>query len=77
VVEAVAIGWPMSDGTPHGIAAFVSGEGLSADAVRTAARAHLPAYMTPGRIEIVGDMPLNANGKIDRTALTDRLVDSA
>jgi amino acid adenylation domain-containing protein len=77
VVEAVAIGWPMRDGTPQGIAAFVSGEGLSADAVRTAARAHLPAYMTPGRIEIVGDMPLNANGKIDRTALTDRLVDSA
>lgn len=37
--------------------------------VRTAASERLPAYMIPKRIRFIGQMPLTANGKIDRKAL--------
>ena len=38
--------------------------------IRRHCRMHMPAYMTPADIQIVGQLPRNANGKPDRTALT-------
>jgi acyl-coenzyme A synthetase/AMP-(fatty) acid ligase len=73
VVQAVAVGWPVEDGHATGISAFVSGTELSAAALTEAAARVLPSYMVPNRVVFVGDMPLNANGKIDRRALTARL----
>lgn len=32
---------------------------------------HLPQYMLPARIEILDDLPRNANGKIDRSSLSN------
>jgi amino acid adenylation domain-containing protein len=68
VVEAIAAGWPVEDGRATGIVAFVSGS-ADLDALPKAAAAVLPDYMVPRRILRVDEMPLNANGKIDRKAL--------
>ncbi|HEX5223219.1 MAG TPA: amino acid adenylation domain-containing protein, partial [Verrucomicrobiae bacterium] len=43
--------------------------GLSEDELRMFLRTKLPDYMLPGVFVFVPAMPLNANGKIDRTAL--------
>ncbi|KAJ5957953.1 Beauvericin nonribosomal cyclodepsipeptide synthetase BEA1 [Penicillium viridicatum] len=37
--------------------------------LRNALRVMLPAYMIPARIRVLDEMPLNANGKVDRRAL--------
>ena len=68
-VEAVAVGWPIRDGSAEGIVAFVSGTGIDLDWTRAEARRRLPDYMVPKDIRVIDTMPLNANGKIDRNAL--------
>ena len=74
VVEAVAVGWPVEEGTAQGIVAFVSGAGIDRDRVLETARATLPDYMVPREIRLMDAMPLNPNGKIDRNALRDLLA---
>lgn len=69
VAQAIAIGWPMEDGVAQGIVAFVNGTEPDIDALRARAAGALPAYEVPQRIILMGDMPLNANGKVDRKAL--------
>lgn len=73
VVEAVALGWPVIDGSAEGIVAFVSGTGIDVDRINEGVRAVLPDYMAPRQIRPVDAMPLNANGKIDRNALAAAL----
>ena len=72
-VEAVAVGWPLEGSTAQGIVAFVSGTGIDLDTLRSDAATLLPDYMRPSEIHVVEKMPLNANGKIDRKALTETL----
>lgn len=72
-VEAVAIGWPIIDGSAEGIVAFVSGSEIDLDRTWQEARQRLPGYMVPKALHVVDAMPLNANGKIDRKALAARL----
>ncbi|MFJ4652870.1 non-ribosomal peptide synthase/polyketide synthase [Nocardia sp. NPDC088792] len=48
---------------------YVSGAGLSADAVLEHARALLPAYMVPAHLVVLKDMPRTSVGKLDRAAL--------
>jgi amino acid adenylation domain-containing protein len=74
VVEAIAVGWPVEDGVAQGVVAFVCGVGLSAETILETARGLLPRYMAPSRVTIVEEMPLNSNGKVDRTALADSLA---
>jgi acyl-coenzyme A synthetase/AMP-(fatty) acid ligase len=69
VVEAVAVGWPVEEGTALGIVAFVSGKDVDPSRLLEAVRARLPDYMAPREIRVVDTMPLNPNGKIDRNAL--------
>jgi acyl-coenzyme A synthetase/AMP-(fatty) acid ligase len=69
VVQAAAVGWPWEDGRALGIIAFVSGSVASTDALIKSAAAVLPDYMVPSRIVLLEELPLNANGKIDRALL--------
>lgn len=73
VVQAVAIGWPISESTAKGIVAFVSGAGIDLTELSNACKASLADYMVPSRIILIDDMPLNANGKVDRAALKAQL----
>jgi amino acid adenylation domain-containing protein len=74
VASAVALGWPVEEGSAQGIVAFVSGLEVDLDALMDAARQQLPVYMVPRTIYSVEAMPLNANGKIDRKEFIRRLV---
>jgi amino acid adenylation domain-containing protein len=73
VVQTVALGWPMSEGTATGIVAFVSGSGVDMGELQKACKALLADYMVPNKIILMDEMPLNANGKVDRAALKTRL----
>jgi len=60
-------------------AAFVvarPGTILTADDVLTWAREHVANYKVPRHVEIVAELPLNASGKVLKTALRDRLATS-
>jgi acyl-coenzyme A synthetase/AMP-(fatty) acid ligase len=72
-VQAVAVGWPVTDGSAEGIVAFVSGTNVDLDWIRQEAVRRLPAYMTPKEVRLIESMPLNANGKVDRLALAEML----
>jgi amino acid adenylation domain-containing protein len=73
VIDAIAIGHPVVDGTANGIVAFVTGANLEGPTLIEKVRATLPDYMTPKIIHVIAEWPLNANGKIDRNALKARL----
>ncbi|MBA2320245.1 MAG: D-alanine--poly(phosphoribitol) ligase, partial [Deltaproteobacteria bacterium] len=47
---------------------FVSGE-HDGRAVRKELAAALPSYMVPREIRVLPELPMNANGKVDRNAL--------
>jgi amino acid adenylation domain-containing protein len=73
VVQAVAMGWPVSEGTAKGIVAFVNGVEIDTAELKNACKASLSDYMVPSKIILMDDMPLNANGKVDRAALKTQL----
>lgn len=66
------IPWPVENATVGGIVAFVEGSGdaTAADEIRRQCEALLPIYMVPSRVLFIDNLPKNANGKIDRKALT-------
>jgi amino acid adenylation domain-containing protein len=74
VEHAVAIGWPAAGTAADGIVAFVSGNVDSVDELLGRAKAALPPYIVPRQIFTIAEMPLNANGKVDRQALKERLA---
>ncbi|MET0746579.1 MAG: AMP-binding protein [Rhizobium sp.] len=67
--HVAAVAWPLVDGAAKGIIGFSAGAGSSEDEIQRYLRQCLPGYMVPGAIHIVGDLPLNGNGKVDRKAL--------
>ena len=56
-----------------GIVAFVAAGSRSLDSAREWLAQRLPPYMVPSRLIEVDRLPLNTNGKIDRSALRARL----
>jgi acyl-CoA synthetase (AMP-forming)/AMP-acid ligase II len=66
---ASAVAWPMDNGVAGGIVTFVGAAVVDEAAVVSALRLRLPAYMLPSRVIALEDMPINANGKVDRRAL--------
>mgnify|MGYP003630827584 CR=1 FL=1 len=70
---AVAVAWPVSDGVAEGLVGFYSASQHDSQQIRDYLRSVLPPHMIPARIEAIETMPLNANGKIDRNALSRRL----
>jgi thioester reductase-like protein len=60
-------------GTYHALAAFVvprPGAQVDLDLLRRLAEERLPRYMRPSAWQLVDAVPLTANGKVDRAALT-------
>jgi thioesterase domain-containing protein len=51
--------------------AYVSGAEADAGALRRQLAKKLPEYMVPGAIIVLEQLPLNANGKVDRKALPE------
>jgi amino acid adenylation domain-containing protein len=68
-----------TDGQGTGeLVAFVQGGGdLAPSSIRGYLETLLPAYMVPAHIHIVAQMPLTANGKIDRGALLGQFTPQA
>jgi amino acid adenylation domain-containing protein len=77
VEHAVAFGWPLEAPAAEAIVAVVSGNGLDTNELLEHCRAALPPYVVPREIQVVGEMPLNANGKVDRKVLKQRLAGGA
>ncbi|WP_028484255.1 amino acid adenylation domain-containing protein [Thioalkalivibrio sp. ALE17] len=71
--QAVAVGWPRTESGASGIVAFVVGDNIEEPALRDRLRQRLPAVMVPRAIHATHELPLNANGKVDRKALIARL----
>jgi amino acid adenylation domain-containing protein len=72
VRDAVVLAVDGSDGAKE-LEAAVTGTGRDTASLYSALSAHLPPYMVPRRIAILDQLPLNANGKIDRRALAGAL----
>ena len=68
---AVAVPWPLSDGTASGIVAVIAGaDHVEDNYIIKSCAARLPKYMVPTRIYRFADLPLNVSGKIDRLKIT-------
>jgi len=77
--EAVAaVAWPLVNGNPAGIVAFVSGAAVDpAVDVREAMKNRVPIYMVPSRVHALDALPLSTNGKVDRQGLRTMLDEKA
>jgi len=79
VGRAVALLHTPATGEPELAAALIpAAEGASFDpaALRRWLGRRLPAYMLPARVVVVDDIPVTANGKVDRAALLAGLEDA-
>ena len=73
----IAVGWPRTTSGASGVAVFIGDLDVDVHELRRRARARLPDYMVPRRLELLDDLPLNANGKFDRNALLAMLDEAA
>ncbi|HEX3559069.1 MAG TPA: amino acid adenylation domain-containing protein [Pyrinomonadaceae bacterium] len=71
VDEAVAL-HTMLDGVSLIVAVAASRDGLTPDVIRKELLKAVPAYMIPGRVDVLERLPKNDNGKIDRKLLKTR-----
>lgn len=69
--------WPMNGDVVGGLAGFYAVPNIDAEEVRSRLRQTLPPHMVPEHIENLSDMPLSANGKVDRKALVAVLNERA
>ena len=69
VEHAIAIGWPVTPSGADGLVAFVAVDSLDTEKLLAALRKRLPPYMHVREVRCLLEMPLNANGKVDRNAL--------
>jgi len=71
---AVAIPWPVSGATASGIVAVLCGTNSSVnDRVFELCGQRLPRYMVPTAVYHFDQLPLNANGKLDRRQIAEQL----
>ena len=68
-----AVAWPIAHGSAEGIVGFIAGKEIDPAIVLEGLRTRLTSYMLPTAIHSLAEMPLSANGKIDRKALLTRL----
>lgn len=73
----VALGWPVKDGAVTGLVAFLGGgRTIDVPAVKASMRSRVPDYMVPSAYHCLESLPLNSNGKVDRTALRRTLEEA-
>ncbi|TDE55886.1 AMP-dependent synthetase [Nonomuraea mesophila] len=75
LAQAAVVGVPDPVAGEAGLAYVVARPGVTADpeALLAWARANMSGYKVPRRVIVVDALPANANGKIDKRALRDRL----
>ncbi|WP_326950642.1 amino acid adenylation domain-containing protein [Amycolatopsis sp. NBC_01307] len=73
VRDAIVLALPGSGGTTE-LEAVCTGSDLDSDRLLTAVAGRLPGYMVPRRLTVLDTLPLNVNGKIDRSALTKEAI---
>lgn len=73
VEHAIAIGWPVTPSGADGLVAFLAADALDTEQLLAALRKRLPPYMHVREVRYLPEMPLNANGKVDRNALRQML----
>ena len=72
--QVIAVPYQLTHGSANGVVAFISGvAAVNQGVALNACRDVLPDYMVPRRIHLLPEMPLNANGKIDRAKLMKML----
>lgn len=71
VDEAVAL-HTAQDGISLIVAVVAARSGLQADVIRKEVSNIVPAYMVPGRVDVLDRLPKNESGKIDRRLLKSR-----
>jgi acyl-CoA synthetase (AMP-forming)/AMP-acid ligase II len=70
----VSLAWPVKDGSAEGVVAFVAGGDVLDEAgILAHCQQVLPDYMMPQKLYRRDELPLNANGKIDRLRLVSLL----
>jgi len=68
--QVVSLPWPVRNGSADGVVAFVSGAvPIDSEQIIGYCSAQLPDYMVPRKIYVIEELPLNTNGKIDRSKL--------
>jgi amino acid adenylation domain-containing protein len=72
---AVVLPYPSNEEGPTALTAIVSTTDRSEDDILDQVATIVPDYMVPSRVVFLPELPLNANGKIDRKALLQRLRD--
>lgn len=80
IVESAVVGLPDDGLGQRVVAAVVVGADAPADIaerIRQHCRMQLPAYMAPAEVHVMSQLPRNANGKCDRSALAAILAQSS
>ncbi len=76
VVESAVVGVPHADFGEAVIAVVVANAALSATSIIDALKGRIANYKVPKRIFVVGDLPRNAMGKVQKNVLRDRYKES-
>ncbi|TWU08820.1 Surfactin synthase subunit 2 [Symmachiella macrocystis] len=72
--SAVALGWPPMQAAAECIyAVFTENPELETQRILSHCKQSLPDYMVPRRVIFVPQIPLNANGKVDRRTLSEQI----
>jgi acyl-coenzyme A synthetase/AMP-(fatty) acid ligase len=72
--SAIAVAWPLEAGRAESVYAFLCAPAdTETRSILEKCGSVLPVYMTPRTIFLLDNMPVNANGKIDRSALARKV----
>ncbi|WP_406631884.1 AMP-binding enzyme [Amycolatopsis sp. WGS_07] len=74
VVDAIVV-MLAAEGEEAVLEAACAGTGIDPESALAALRTRLPEYMVPRRITVLAELPLNANGKIDRGAVSTKILE--
>lgn len=71
----VAVGWPPTSSGFAEVEVFIEGNAEDIESLRNTVATRLPGYMVPRRFHFIDRLPRNVNGKYDRRAMQQLLVE--